>query len=78
MAAEVTYDSGADRNYMSEEERVKLGLPILRKSTKRVKVANREASKGKDVTALSFPQLSKKAAEADTFDFNQDIFDESR
>ena len=40
MAAEVTYDSGADGNYMSEEDRAKLGLPILRVSTKRVKSAN--------------------------------------
>jgi hypothetical protein len=67
MAAEVTYDSGADGNYMSEANRAKLGLPILRVSTKRVKVVNREASKGKHVTALPFPQLSEKAAEADTF-----------
>ena len=68
MATEVTYDSEADGNYMSEDDRAKLGLPILRKSTKRVKSANGGASKGKHVTALPFPQLSEKAAEADTFD----------
>ena len=68
MAAEVTCNSGADGNYMSEANRAKLGLPILRESIKRVKVAGGEASKGKHVTKLSFPQLSKKAAEADTFD----------
>ena len=68
MAAEVTYDSGADGNYMSETNRAKLGLPILCESTKKGKVANGEASKGKHVTALPFPQLSEKAAEADTFD----------
>ena len=60
MAAEVTYNSGADRNYMSEEDRAKLGLPILCESTKRVKIANGEASKGKYVTMLTFPPLSKK------------------
>ena len=68
IAAEVTYDSGADGNYMSEANRAKLGLPIFRESTKRAKVANGEARKGKHVTALSFIKLSKKAAEADTFD----------
>jgi hypothetical protein len=34
MAAEVTYDSGANGNYMSEEDRASLGLPILGGSTK--------------------------------------------
>ena len=29
MATEVTYDSGADGNYMSEDDRAKLGLPRL-------------------------------------------------
>ena len=67
MAAEVTYNSGADGNYMSEADRTKLGLPIFCESTNRVKVANGEASKDKHVTALPFPKLSKKAAEADTF-----------
>ena len=68
LSTEVTYDSRADRNYMSEEDRAKLGLPILRKSSKRVKSANGGASTGRHVTALPFPQLSGKAAEADTFD----------
>ena len=68
MAVEVTYDSGADGNYMNKADRAKLGLPILRESTKRVKLANGEASEGKHVTALPFRQLSEKAAEADTFD----------
>ena len=53
---------------MSKADRAKLGLPILRESIKRVKVANGEANKGKHVTILSFPQLSKKATEIDTFD----------
>ena len=61
------YDSGADGNYISKADRKKAGLPILRHSTKRVGIANGGTSSGKFVTKLSFPQLSKKAAEADTF-----------
>ena len=64
----ITYDSGADGHYMSEDDRAKLRLPILRASTKRVGVANGAASKGKVVTKLPFPQLSDEAAEADTLD----------
>ena len=62
------YDLGADENYMSEDDRAELGLPILRKSNKRVKSANGGASTGRHVTVLPFPQLSGKAVEADTFD----------
>ena len=68
MAVEVTYDSRANGNYMSEEDRARLGLPILRESTKRVKSAKGGSSKGKHVTALLFPQLSGEAAEAGIFD----------
>ena len=68
MAVEVTYDSGADDNSMSKEDRARLGLPILRESPKRAKSANGRASKGKHVTALPSPQLSGEAAEADFFD----------
>ena len=39
----------------------------MRKSGRRVGVANGGASKGKFVTRLPLPQLSPKAAEADTF-----------
>ena len=63
----ITYDSGADSNYISEQDRIIAGLPILRKSTKRVEVANGGTSNGKFVTSLPFAQLSKQAAEADTF-----------
>ena len=63
-----TYDSGVDGNYLSEADRVKAGLPILQRSTKRVGVANGSASRGKHVTKLPFPQLSPKAAQADSFD----------
>ena len=63
----VTYDSGADGHYISEQDRKKVGLPILRISAKKVGVANGDTCKGQYVTALPFPQLSIKAAEADTF-----------
>ena len=53
---------------MSKADRTKLGLPILRISTKRVTVANAGASKVKYVTILPFKQLSPSAAEADTFE----------
>jgi len=63
----VTYDSGADGHYISEKDRKAVGLPILRISAKKVGVANGSTCKGQYVTALPFPQLSTKAAEADTF-----------
>ena len=68
MSTEVTYNSGADGNYMSEDDRAELGSPILRKSNKRVKSAKGGASTGRHVTALPFPQLSGKSVEVDTFD----------
>ena len=67
-AVMITYDSGADGHYLREGDRKQLGLPILRKSAKKVGVANGGTSKGTFVTALPFPQLSTTAAEADTFD----------
>ena len=67
-AVMVTYDSGSDGKYVSKADRTKLGLPILRISTKRVTVANAGASKVKYVTILPFKQLSPNAAEADTFE----------
>lgn len=67
-AAMVTYDSGADGNYISETDRARAGMPILRVSSKRVGVANGGTSKGKYETELPFKGLSKKAAKADTFD----------
>ena len=63
----VTYDSGADGTYVSEKDRKAAGLPILRKSTKRVMVANGEMCKAANVTRLPFPQLSERASRADTF-----------
>ena len=67
-AVVVTYDSGSDGNYVSDADRTKLGLPILRISTKRVTVANAGASKGKYVTRLPFKRLSPNAEQADTFE----------
>ena len=64
----ITYDSGADNHYVSEVDRIKLKLPILRPSHKPVAVANGGTSKGKNVTRLPFPQLSAISAEADTFE----------
>jgi len=42
-------------------------MPILRKSTKRVSVANGDTCKASNVTRLPFPQLSERASRADTF-----------
>ena len=64
----ITYDSGADGHYISEADRKEAGMPILRKSTKRVRVANGDTSVAKHVTNLPFQQLSKKATQADTFE----------
>ena len=46
----MTYDSGADGHYFSEKDRKQAGLPIIRRSTKRVGVANGGTSTGKYVT----------------------------
>ena len=64
----ITYDSGADGHYLSEEDRQQAQLPILKPSSKRVGVANGGTSKAKHVTRLPFPQLSQNATKADTFD----------
>ena len=64
----VTYNSGSDVNYASEADRKKLGLPILKLSTKRVTVAKAGASKDKYVTRLPFKQLSPNAEQVDTFE----------
>ena len=74
QAIMITYDYGADSNYISKQDRIIAGLLLLRKSTKRVKVANGGTSSGKFVTSLPFPQLSKQATEADTFtDFSSSL-----
>ena len=78
-AVMITCDSGANSNYISEKDRIIVGLPILRKSTKQVKVANGGTSSGKSVTLLPFSHLSKQAAEADTFtDFSSSVLSVSK
>ena len=64
----ITYDAGADNHYMSESDRIGLGLQILIPWHKRVAVANGGTSKVKYDTRLPFPQLSTATAEADTFE----------
>ncbi len=63
----ITYDLGADSHYISEKDCGKAGLPIIRKSTRRVGVANGEVSQAKFVTQLPFKDLSARATQADTF-----------
>ncbi len=63
----MTYDSGADGHYISEEDRCKAGLPIIQKSTRWVGVANGGVSQAKFVTQLPFKDLSAQAMQADTF-----------
>ena len=64
----VTYDSGANGHYVSERDRREAGLPILRRSTKRVGVADGNVCLGSNVTRLPVPGLDQQATEADTFD----------
>ena len=64
----ITYDSGADNQYMSEADRIILELPILQPFHKRVAVSNGGTIEGKYVTCLPFPQLSTATADADTFE----------
>ena len=64
----VTSNSGPDGNYISESDRIRAGLPILRQSTKHVVSANGGESHGNNVTTLPIPQLDAKDTEADTFD----------
>jgi hypothetical protein len=61
------HDSGADRHYVSEDNRKEACMHILRSSNKNVKVANGDTCKAKNVTQLPFPQLSKRATTADMF-----------
>ena len=73
------YDSGADRNYMTEEDRKKLNMPILRKSNKKVLVANGGISSGKYEVQIPLKNFSNKATKADTFDnFNSSLISVSQ
>ena len=62
------YDSGADGHYPVEKDRKQIGIPIVRVLAKKVGVANGSTCNGKYVIKLPFPQLSNRAAEADTFE----------
>ena len=64
----ITYKSGADNCYMSEDDKIRLKFPILRPSHKRVAVSNGGTSKGEYVTHLPFTQPSTTTAEAGTFE----------
>lgn len=50
--AMITYNSGADGHYISERDRQRANMPILRKSSKRVGVANGGTSTAEHVTKL--------------------------
>ena len=63
----LTYNSGDDGHYVSEDHRKEACMPILRSSSKKVGVANGDTCKAKHVTRLTFLQLSKKETQVDTF-----------
>jgi hypothetical protein len=63
----VIYNSGADGHYTTKTDQVQAQLPILRKASKRVAVANGETCKAKFVTHLPFHTLSTSAQQAKTF-----------
>jgi hypothetical protein len=63
----LTYDSGANRHYISKHDQRKAGLPILRPSTWQVGVANGGTSNAKYITQLPFQKLSAQMRQADTF-----------
>jgi len=62
------YDSGADGHYLSKNDHISAGLPIMRPSTKQVGVANGGTSIGKHATIVPFPNLSLTASAVDSFD----------
>jgi hypothetical protein len=63
----ITYNSGADGNYLSKRYCVQSGLPILKASTRKVGVANGGTSQAQHVTQLPFQKLLTQAWQADTF-----------
>jgi hypothetical protein len=63
----ITHDSGADSHYISKKDCHKTGLPIIRKSTRQVGMANGGVSQAKFVMQLPFKALSAQATQADTF-----------
>jgi hypothetical protein len=63
----LTYDFGANGNYISEHDQCKAGLSILQPSTQRVGVANGGTSNTQYATQLPFHKLSAQLRQADTF-----------
>ncbi len=63
----ITYDSGANGNYLSKRDCVQAGLPILKVSTRKVGVANGGTSQVQHVTQLPFQKLLTQAWQANTF-----------
>ena len=63
----VIYDSGADGHNITKEDHKHAQLPILRRSSKKVNVANGETCKAKFTTQLPLQSLSTSAWAADTF-----------
>ena len=63
----VIYDKGAHGHYITKEDCKQAQLPILRRSSKKVNVANGETCKAKFTTQLPFQSLSTSARAADTF-----------
>jgi hypothetical protein len=63
----LTYDSGANRHYISKHDQCKAGLPILRPSTWQVGVTNGGTRNAKYITQLPFGKLSARSRQADTF-----------
>ena len=54
-------------NYVGNSLNVSASAALLRVSAKKLGLANAGACNSKYVTKISFPQISNKAAEADTF-----------
>ena len=69
--AMLTHNSGADGHFLRNEDRKKFCLPIFQVSAKKLGVTNDGACNSKYVTILPSPQISNRAAEADTFKESQ-------
>ncbi len=63
----ITYDSGANGNYLSERDCVQAGLPISKVSTRKVGVANGGTSQAQHITQLPFQKLLTRARQTNTF-----------
>ena len=63
-----TFDTGADGDFITENDLQKLQLPIKGDSDKQVSVANGHVEQGKHETELPFEGLSPTAKAADSFE----------